>query len=214
VKIWIAWLAACAAAATAWPATPQHPLVELTTSRGAFVVELYPERAPLTVASFMRNVEDRFYDGTLFHRILKDMLIQAGGFQSGMLEKTAPESIPNEAKSCMPNTRGTIALAHAADAASSGSQFFINLADNHGLDFDATAAAGFGYCAFGRVVRGMRTIQAIAQTPIVAGGDFMGDVPTEEITIQSARVLPAAAAPSGGEHGEAAYELGDDHLGP
>jgi cyclophilin family peptidyl-prolyl cis-trans isomerase len=191
----------------------QHPRVALQTNRGAMVVELYPEQAPQSVANFLRSVEGGFYDGTLFHRVLKGILIQGGGFQPGMQEKPAPAPIPNEARHCISNERGTIALAHAADRDSSSSQFFINLADNHGLDFDATVSAGAGYCAFGRVVRGMSTVQAIAAIPVVSGGDFMGDVPAEEIIIERARVLPANARP-GDDDGEAAHEFGDDNVGP
>jgi cyclophilin family peptidyl-prolyl cis-trans isomerase len=187
--------------------------VELHTSRGALVVELYPEQAPQSVDTFLRTVADRFYDGTLFHRVLKGLLIEGGAFEHGMQEKPARAPIPNESKHCISNTRGTIAFSHAADPDSSSSQFFINLADNHDLDFDATARARAGYCAFGRVVSGMQTVSAIAATPIMSGGDFMGDVPVEEIIIESARVLPANA-PSGDDDGEVAHEFGDDHVGP
>ena len=199
--------------ALALPAASQHPRVELRTNRGPLVVELYPERAPQSVASFIRTVEDGFYDRTLFHRVLKGLMIEGGGFQPGMQEKPARPAIPNESRHCLPNTRGTIALAHAQDADSSSSEFFINLADNHGLDFDPTTPAGTGFCAFGRVVHGMSTVQAIAAVPVVSGGDFMGDVPVEEIIIESARVLPANAR-SGDDDGEAAHEFGDDNLGP
>jgi cyclophilin family peptidyl-prolyl cis-trans isomerase len=213
VKIWIVMLTLTSALSTAASAAPHHPRVVVHTSRGPFMVELYPEAAPRTVANFLRYVEDGFYDGTLFHRVLKGVLIQAGGFQHDMLEKPARAPIPNEARHCISNARGTIAMAHAGDIESSTSQFFINLADNHGLDFDATVAAGAGYCAFGRVVRGMRAVLAIEAIPVVAGGDFMGDVPAEEVIIESARVLPVDA-PSGDDNGEAAHEFGDDYLGP
>jgi cyclophilin family peptidyl-prolyl cis-trans isomerase len=213
VKARIGLLALGLYSAVTLPAASQRPRVELHTNRGALVVELYPEQAPQSVDTFLRTVEDGFYDGTLFHRVLKGLLIQGGAFQPGMLEKPARPPIPNESKHCMPNTRGTIALAHAQDPDSSSSQFFINLADNHGLDFDANASAGAGYCAFGRVVSGMQTVSAIGATPVVSGGDFMGDVPAEEIIIESARVLPANAR-SGDDDGEVAHEFGDDHVGP
>jgi len=190
-----------------------QPRVELHTSRGAFVVQLDPEHAPLTVEAFLRNVADGFYDGTLFHRVLKGMLIQGGGFLPGMVEKPSRPPIENEASHCLHNNRGTIAMAHAADPHTAGPQFFINLADNHGLDFDPAVSTGVGYCAFGRVVDGMNAVSAIGKAEIVAGGDFVGDVPAEEIIIESARVLPAEAR-SGDDNGQAAHELGDDHLGP
>jgi cyclophilin family peptidyl-prolyl cis-trans isomerase len=193
--------------------TPAHPRVELRTNRGAFVVELYPERAEHTVEYFMHNVRDGFYDGTLFHRVLKDMMIQGGGFVPGMIEKPAPAPIENEARHCLSNESGTIAMAHAHDAQTAGSQFFINLADNRGLDFDPSTAAGAGYCAFGRVVGGMQAVRAIGTATIMAGGDFVGDVPAEEIIIESARVLPADAR-SGDDNGQAAHELGNDYFGP
>jgi cyclophilin family peptidyl-prolyl cis-trans isomerase len=203
----------CVLHGAAIAAQAPQPRVELRTSRGAFVVQLDPEHAPHTVATFLRNVDEGFYDGTLFHRVLKGMLIQGGGFLPGMVEKRSPPPIENEAPHCLPNTRGTIAMAHAGDAHTAGPQFFINLADNHGLDFDATVSAAAGYCAFGRVVGGMKAVSAIGTAEIVAGGDFVGDVPAEEIIIESARVLPADAR-SGDDNGQAAHELGDDHLGP
>jgi peptidyl-prolyl cis-trans isomerase A (cyclophilin A)/peptidyl-prolyl cis-trans isomerase B (cyclophilin B) len=194
-------------------ATSQKPRVELRTNRGAMIVELYPEQAPQSVDAFLHSVQDGFYDGTLFHRVLKGLLIEGGGYGPGMQEKPPRTPIPNESSHCVPNLRGTIALAHAADADLSSSQFFINLADNHGLDFHATVSAAVGYCAFGRVVRGMQTVLAIAQTPVMSGGDFVGDVPLEEIIIESARVMPANAR-SGDDDGEAAHEFGDDNIGP
>ena len=208
------------ALALLWPlsaqtvsATEEAVRVEMHTNRGPIVIEIYPGQAPRTAENFLRYVQDGFYDGTLFHRILKGFLIQGGGFRPGMMEKTTRPPIPNEARHCMPNTRGSVAMAHAADANTAAAQFFVNLADNRDLDFDATASTGAGYCAFGRITGGMRTIYAIAQSAVVAGGDFMGDVPMEEIIIESARVLPANAR-SGDDNGKAAYELGDDHLGP
>jgi cyclophilin family peptidyl-prolyl cis-trans isomerase len=189
------------------------PRVEIRTNHGSFVLELYPEQAPQTVDNFLRYVADGFYDGTLFHRVLKDLMIQGGGFTPGMQEKPTRAPIPNEAAHCLHNERGTVAMAHSGADNLAGAQFFINLTDNRGLDYDPASASGAGFCAFGRVVRGMKTIYTIGHIEVMAGGDFVGDVPSEEIIIEHARVLPAQTQ-SGDDNGKAAYDAGDDHLGP
>lgn len=147
------------------------------TSHGDFTVELYPDEAPGTVENFLRYVDEGFYDGTIFHRVIPDFVIQGGGFTPELERKPTHDPIRNEAGNGLSNEMGTLSMARTSDPHSATSQFFVNLGDNTPLD------AGDGYAVFGRVVEGMEVVEAIADLPTgVRGG--MRDVPTETAGIQ------------------------------
>jgi cyclophilin family peptidyl-prolyl cis-trans isomerase len=170
-------------------AAAELPQVEIQTNQGSFVIELYPEYAPKTVANFLQYVNDGFYDCTLFHRLVKDLLIQGGGYAHGMVPKKTRPPVENEANQGIGNSRYTVAMARDADPNSGTSQFFVNLADNHALDFESPTPDGWGYTVFGRVIKGTEVIDAMAVIPVLPGGDFMGDMPSREIVLEQARVL-------------------------
>lgn len=155
--------------------------VIVTTSMGNFTLKLYPEDAPITVANFLQYVDDSFYDGTIFHRVIPDFVIQGGGFTTGLVEKDTRDPIINEANNGIKNTRGTVAMARTSAPNSATSQFFVNLTDNDFLDYTATNA---GYAVFGEVTTGMDIVDLIAtvQTESRSGFD---DVPVTDVIIQS-----------------------------
>jgi peptidyl-prolyl cis-trans isomerase B (cyclophilin B) len=162
--------------------------VELRTSLGNIVVELDPARAPKTTENFLGYVRDGYYDGTLFHRVIDNFMIQAGGFESGMQQKQPGTSIENEADNGLSNAPGTIAMARTSDPHSASAQFFINAGDNTFLNFKSRSADGWGYCVFGAVVDGMDVVDKIVKVP-TTGRAGHKDVPVEEVVIESAREL-------------------------
>ena len=170
------------------PAPPEEPAgpprVRMETDKGTLVLELYPDRAPETVANFLQYVDDGFYDGTIFHRVIPKFMIQGGGFVPGMQEKPTRPPIKNESGS-MANTKYTVAMARTPNPHSASAQFFINHQTNQFLDKE-NARDGWGYCVFGKVVEGTDVIESIAQ---VATGSKMGhqDVPLTPVVIKSAR---------------------------
>jgi peptidyl-prolyl cis-trans isomerase A (cyclophilin A) len=168
-----------------------NPQVELITSKGKVVIELYPEKAPLTVANFLQYVNDKQYDGTIFHRVIRDFMIQGGGMDAKMTEKSTRPAVKNEAKIAfekgLKNDRGTIAMARTADPDSATAQFFINSKNNDFLNYPSRD--GYGYTVFGRVITGLQVVDQISVSPTAAG-----DVPVNTITIQSARELNKKAA--------------------
>ena len=161
------------------------PRVEMKTSEGVIVLELYPDKAPASVANFLQYVRDGFYDGLIFHRVIDGFMIQGGGVKPDMSEKSARAPIANEAKNGLKNEAGTIAMARKPDPNSATSQFFINLVNNDGLDYPAPD--GYGYAVFGKVVSGFDVVQKIGKVKTA-----YGDVPKTPIIIQSAKVLPAS----------------------
>ena len=165
------------------PAGP--PVIVMETSKGTIKIELAPDRAPVTVENFLSYVDDKFYDGLIFHRVIPDFMIQGGGFDPAMNEKPNKAPIKNEAKGGLSNLRGTIAMARTGDPHSATSQFYINHQTNRGLDPDQEPS-GWGYCAFGKVIEGIEVVDAIAAvaTGMKAG---MRDVPAEAVTIKSVR---------------------------
>lgn len=167
-----------------------RPRVVLNTSQGQIVVELYPRKAPETVANFLQYVEAGFYDGTIFHRVIPDFMIQGGGFTPEMKSKTTRAPIRNEADRGLTNERGTLAMARTADPHSATAQFFINLADNPHLNHRGKNAQGWGYTAFGRVVEGMAVVDAIAGAPTKTLGMHQ-NVPVTPVVIREARRLNA-----------------------
>ena len=171
------------------PAAKPNPRVALDTSKGKIVVELYPAKAPLTVANFLQYVKSGFYDGVIFHRVIPDFMVQTGGFTPDMKQKPTKGQISNESKNGLSNERGTLAMARLSEPHTASSQFFINLKDNRSLDF---SPRGWGYTVFGRVVEGMEVVDAIAPVRTTTKGQH-GDVPVEPILIKKASVVAAAA---------------------
>ena len=159
--------------------------VKLCTSVGDIVVELDPARAPKTTDNFLAYVRDGYYDGTIFHRVIDNFMIQAGGFESGMKSKQPGASIENEADNGLRNALGTIAMARTSDPHSASAQFFINASDNAFLDFKSRSSDGWGYCVFGAVVEGMEVVDKIRKAPTTSHAGHK-DVPAEEILIDRA----------------------------
>ena len=164
---------------------PENPKVLIKTSMGDITVELFQDKAPITVKNFLAYVEDKHYDGTVFHRVIKDFMIQGGGFEPGMKEKATKAPIKNEASNGLSNMRGTLAMARTSDPDSATAQFFINTVDN---DFLNRSDRSAGYAVFGKVVDGMDVVDKIraVQTGFKGG---MKDVPVEDVVIQSIRVV-------------------------
>jgi peptidyl-prolyl cis-trans isomerase B (cyclophilin B) len=176
------------AAADVSMAADGNPKVEMETSKGKFVIELFPEKASETVKNFLNYVDTKFYDGTIFHRVIPDFMIQGGGFTSDMQRKSAGAPIKNEADNGLKNDRGTIAMARTGDPHSATAQFFINSANNEFLNHKSKTQQGWGYVVFGKVISGMDVIDAISAVKTVTRGNYR-DVPAETIEIRSARVL-------------------------
>ena len=162
--------------------------VQLTTNHGVITLALNEEKAPKTVANFKSYVEAGHYDGTIFHRVIKNFMIQGGGMEPGMNQKATQEPIENEAANGLKNKRGSIAMARTSDPHSATAQFFINTVDNDFLDFKSPSGQGWGYCVFGEVTEGMDVVDKIRA---VATGNkgFHQDVPKEDVVIEKAAIL-------------------------
>jgi peptidyl-prolyl cis-trans isomerase B (cyclophilin B) len=169
-------------------AVAANPKVEMETSKGKMVIELFPEKAPETVKNFLNYVEAKFYDGTIFHRVIPKFMIQGGGFTSDMKKKTAGTPIKNEADNGLKNERGTIAMARTGDPHSATAQFFINSVNNDFLNHKGKTQQGWGYVVFGKVTSGLDVVDAISAVKTVTRGGYQ-DIPAETIEIRSARVL-------------------------
>ncbi len=169
-----------------------NPRVRLTTSLGVIELELYPDKAPETVRNFLGHLDRGFYDGTLFHRVIKGFMIQGGGFEPGMKSKAVGLPIRNEAANGLKNKAGTIAMARTMEPHSASAQFFINTADNAFLDHRDQSREGWGYCVFGRVTQGLDVVKKIEA---VATGNISGfqNVPKTEVVIRKAERVAAAA---------------------
>jgi peptidyl-prolyl cis-trans isomerase A (cyclophilin A) len=169
-------------------AAPQaaHPGVLFKTSQGDIRVELYPEKAPKTVANFLDYVKSGQYNGTIFHRVIPGFMIQGGGFSTSFVEKPTRAPIPLESKNGLKNSVGTLAMARTSDPNSATAQFFINTVDNTGLDFPNPD--GNGYAVFGKVTAGMDVVKKIEGTPTTTRGP-MADVPQKPVIIESATVV-------------------------
>ena len=168
------------------------PSVEFETSQGNFVVELYPEKAPKTVANFLQYVKDGYYENTIFHRVMNNFMIQGGGFERDLTEKNTRAPIVNESNNGLLNEVGTIAMARTADPDSATSQFFVNLVDNQFLNFVSPDPEQIGYCVFGKVTSGFEVVQKIGLSPTTAIGRNE-NVPVRPITIKSVKLLAEAA---------------------
>lgn len=159
------------------------PRVILETNKGNIVLELYPDKAPKTVANFLQYVQEGYYTNTIFHRVINGFMIQGGGFSPKYERKTTRAPIINEADNGLKNDKGSIAMARTADPHSASAQFFINVADNEFLNFKAKNPRGWGYAVFGKVVQGMDVVDTIKRIPTVAAGPFRQDVPRDTVII-------------------------------
>ena len=162
-------------------------MVTLHTSMGDITLELDAEKAPKTVANFLQYARDGFYDGTIFHRVISNFMIQGGGMTADMAQKTTGAPVDNEANNGLKNKIGTVAMARTNDPHSATAQFFINVADNGFLDHTAPTAQGWGYAVFGRVTAGMDVVEKIKAVATGSKG-FHQDVPKEAVTIERVTV--------------------------
>lgn len=161
------------------------PHVTLKTSMGDIVLELYPDKAPLTVDNFVKYVKKGQYNGTIFHRVIDNFMIQGGGFDRDMKQKPTGATIQNEAKNGLKNERYTVAMARLPDPHSASAQFFINVGDNAALDYPSRD--GWGYCVFGKVIQGMDVVDKIKLVPTANAGMYQ-NVPVTPIVIESAKI--------------------------
>ena len=212
-------LGAVAALGTALPAFAADPRVKFVTSEGDFVIEVYPDKAPKTVANFLQYVKDKHYDGTIFHRVIKNFMVQGGGFDKDYKQKPTRAPVQHEGRAAvakgLKNVTGSVAMARTGDPNSATSQFFINVVDNARLDpvvippgdpvpkfeymgqtYENVPRAQlenhpqlYGYTVFGKVVSGMDTVEKIRNTPTGAGGPFPTDVPQKMVVIESATLV-------------------------
>jgi cyclophilin family peptidyl-prolyl cis-trans isomerase len=174
------------------PATPApgNPTVLISTSLGDITVELYNDRAPVSVQNFLQYVNEGFYPGTIFHRVISGFMIQGGGFTTDMVEKPTRPPIRNEATNGLTNVRGTLAMARTEALRSATAQFFINVADNRvKLDHHGFSPEDFGYAVFGRVLSGLEVCDRIAAVKTRTNGPHE-DVPVEPVVIKAVRVMP------------------------
>ncbi len=165
-----------------------NPTVEMETTKGKIVIELFAEKAPDTVKNFLSYVDAKFYDGTIFHRVIPNFMIQGGGFTSDMKKKSTNAPIKNEADNGLKNDRGTIAMARTGDPHSATAQFFINTVNNDFLNYKSKTQQGWGYAVFGKVTAGMDVVDAISSVKTVTRGMYR-DIPADMIEIRNARLL-------------------------
>jgi len=189
----LAGLALCFAAAA--PVHAANPKVEMETNYGSIVLELYPDKAPVTVANFLNYVQSGFYEGTVFHRVVNRFIVQGGAFTADLTPKSTLDPIPSEAKNGLLNEPGTLAMARGRDVNSATSQFFINLDRNLFLNHHKDHPDYYGYCVFGKVVKGMDVLKQIAEVPTGAAGPLKEDVPLSPVVIQKVAVLPPDPEP-------------------
>ena len=178
--------AAAAKVAAAAPKTPGYPVVSIETSLGTIKAELWTDKAPITTKNFLSYVDEKHYDNLIFHRVIKDFMIQGGGFDAAMKQKAVGEPIKNEAAADRKNLRGTLAMARTNVVDSATAQFFINLKDNDFLNHRDETPQGFGYCAFGKVIEGFDIVDKIGAVATGLSGRF-NDVPRETVLIKSIR---------------------------
>jgi cyclophilin family peptidyl-prolyl cis-trans isomerase len=175
----------CAGLAFAQEAAKGNPTIVIKTSKGVIEAVLFRDKAPITVENFIKYTEAKHYDGTVFHRVIKNFMIQGGGFDQNLSQKPTRAPIKNEAANGLKNERGTLAMARTQVVASATAQFFINLKDNVLLDH---GVRDFGYAVFGKVTKGMDVVDAIANVPTGPKGPFPSDCPREAVIIESIRV--------------------------
>ncbi len=163
--------------------------IKLETNHGDIVIALNTEKAPDTVSNFLAYVEDGFYDDTIFHRVIKDFMVQGGGFTADLVQKQTKAAIKNEASNGLSNVRGSIAMARTSDPHSATAQFFINTVDNEFLDFRDEQRPLWGYAVFGQVVEGMDIVDSISNTETGSKGPFTSDAPVDDVIIIKASVV-------------------------
>ena len=166
---------------------PGNPVVVVATSMGAFTIELFKDKAPVSVENFLAYADDGFYEGTIFHRVKSGYVVQGGGYTPEMVEKATRPPIQNEATNGLKNTRGTVAMARMRALRCATAQFYVNVANNSALDHRGYSPDDFGYAVFGRVLSGMDVVDAIAKVPTGISGEHE-DVPTTPVTIQKVTV--------------------------
>lgn len=164
------------------------PRVKLQTNKGDIVLQLDAEKAPKTVENFLGYVQEGFFDGTIFHRVINNFMIQGGGFEAGMKQKPTRDPVENEANNGLKNDRYTVAMARTNDPHSATAQFFINVNDNDFLNFTAPTPNGWGYAVFGKVVEGTDIVDQIKGVKTGSKG-FHQDVPAEDIVIEKATIV-------------------------
>ncbi|MBI3769077.1 MAG: peptidyl-prolyl cis-trans isomerase [Deltaproteobacteria bacterium] len=170
-------------------APAKAPRVIMKTSLGELTIELYPDKAPISVKNFLDYVDAKFYDGTIFHRVIQTFMIQGGGFGADMQQKPTRAPIKNEAGNGLKNTVGTLAMARTGVVDSATAQFFVNIVDNAFLDHRDETPAGFGYAVFGKVANGMDVVKKIAAVPTTTKGPNQ-NVPVTAVVIESVRLAP------------------------
>lgn len=170
---------------------PTNPKALIKTTLGDITIELDAVKAPKSAENFIKYAKSGFYNGTIFHRVIGNFMIQGGGFTPDLNQKPTNPSIPNEAKNGLSNKRGTLAMARTPDPNSATAQFFINLVDNRNLDYVSDERPEtWGYAVFGKVVEGMDVVDKIAATPTGPKGPFRSDVPTTDVVIEKVEILP------------------------
>ena len=185
VPLWTPYLGH---AAQATKAKAENPVVRMTTSLGTIDIELDAKHAPVTVANFLKYANEGFYNGTIFHRVIRGFMIQGGGFVPPLQRKPTHDPIKNEADNGLKNTAGTIAMARTSDPHSATSQFFINTVDNGFLDHKDKSGPGWGYTVFGKVIKGMDVVQKIEAVPTTRRGPH-GDVPSQDVVIEKVELV-------------------------
>ena len=164
-------------------ANAANPKVKMETSKGTMIIELYPDKAPVTVANFLAYVNAGTYDGTIFHRVIKGFMNQGGGFDKDYKKVATKDPIKNEADNGLKNKKFTIAMARTGEPHSATNQFFINTSDNYSLDHTGKSMRGWGYTVFGKVIEGQNVSGAISRAATGSGGPFSTDVPRTQIII-------------------------------
>jgi len=187
--MWVKVILVCFVALSMMVGTARaaNPVVLVETSAGNFKIELFEDKAPATVKNFLKYVEDKHYDGTIFHRVINDFMIQGGGFEPEMKEKKTRDPIKNESSNGLSNLKYTVAMARTSEPDSATAQFYVNVKDNTFLDKEK-AADGVGYCVFGRVIEGKDVVDKIKEVETGKSGGFK-DVPTKDVVIKSIRLV-------------------------